>query len=50
MVAERRVAERNDRWGKEHGFIVGVGDEETDALAAEMVGGEVRRRSGGEVP
>lgn len=36
MVAKLRRCERKQRWRKEHGFIIRMGDQETDALIADL--------------
>lgn len=49
MVAQMRVRERDHGGGEEHSFVVWVGDQEADAFAAQVGGGELGG-GGGEVP
>ncbi len=41
MIAPLHVCERQECRGKEHGFIIGMGDQETDAFVAEFWKGRV---------
>lgn len=49
MVARVQAGEGEEGGGKEHGFVVRVGDEEADALVGE-VGGGGTGEVGGEEP
>ena len=50
MVVKRRVGEGLEGGGEEHGFVVGVGDEEDDAFVGEEGRGRGWDEGGGEVP